>query len=53
MQVGIRIKRRGWADEEQRQRILTAPAEWRKSTSTDEKGRDIREGHRIKAPRGV
>jgi DNA gyrase subunit B len=47
----VAARQRGWADERQRERILTALGEWRASTSTDEKGARIRAGHRLKALR--
>ena len=40
---------RFWADPEQRGRILGPLSEWRDSTSREEKGALIREGHRLKA----
>jgi DNA gyrase subunit B len=41
--------RRTWADPEKRDRIMQALREWRDSTPPGEKGRLIREGHRLKA----
>ncbi len=40
-----------WADPEKRSRILEAVGKWRETTSSEEKGRYIREGNRIKALR--
>jgi DNA gyrase subunit B len=40
---------RFWADPEQRERILGPLSEWRETTSREEKGALIREGHRLKA----
>ena len=40
---------RTWADPEKRDRILQALGEWREGTSSEEKGRLIREGHKLKA----
>ncbi len=40
---------RVWNDPERRETILTALSEWRSSTSTEEKGRLIKDGHRFKA----
>jgi DNA gyrase subunit B len=45
----VAARQRGWSDDLQRERILAALAEWRSSTSTDEKGALIREGQRLKA----
>jgi DNA gyrase subunit B len=42
---------RTWADHAKRDRILTAFSEWRDLTPSEEKGRVIREGHRLKALR--
>jgi DNA gyrase subunit B len=41
--------RRNWADPEKRARIQSGQAAWRASTTREEKGELIREGHRIKA----
>ncbi|MEA3344902.1 MAG: DNA topoisomerase (ATP-hydrolyzing) subunit B [Chloroflexota bacterium] len=43
--------RRTWEDPEKRDNILRALSEWGDSTSSEEKGRLIREGHRLKALR--
>ncbi len=41
--------KRGWADAQQREHILSALAKWREATSPEERGKHIREGHRLKA----
>jgi len=43
--------RRTWANPEKRSRILEAVGKWRETTSSEEKGRYIREGNRVKALR--
>jgi DNA gyrase subunit B len=45
----VAARKRGWADEQTRERIQTALGEWRASTSSAEKGALIREGHRRRA----
>jgi DNA gyrase subunit B len=55
LRVSARLKtaaasRRTWADPIKRSHIAQALAEWRLRTSSDEKARVIREGHRLKAP---
>ncbi|MBI4789367.1 MAG: DNA topoisomerase (ATP-hydrolyzing) subunit B [Chloroflexi bacterium] len=47
----IAALQRGWADGQHRERILTALATWRETTPSEEKGRVIRSGHRLKALR--
>ncbi len=45
----VAARQRGWADEAQRNHILTAMGDWRATTSAEEKGQAIRDGHRLKA----
>jgi len=45
----VAARQRGWADETQRGRIETALQTWRASTTSEEKGAKIREGHKVKA----